>query len=128
MTTFRGREIKMTGDGFLVVFDGAGRAIRCARRMVDSATEDGISIRAAVHTGEIEFVGDDVLGVTVHEATRVAAAAAEGEVLVTAITRDLAAGSGLSFEARGEHLRGFEGVRRLFAVGGASSPLGVPVT
>ena len=129
VTTFRGREIKTTGDGFLVVFDGAARAIRCARRMVDSAREDGISIRAAVHTGEIEFVGDDVLGVTVHEAARVAAAAAEGEVLVTAITRDLAAGSGLSFEDRGEHeLRGFDGVRRLFAVGGASSPLGVPVT
>ena len=87
VTTFRGREIKSTGDGFLVVFDGAARAIRCARRMVDSATEDGISIRAAVHTGEIEFVGDDVLGVTVHEATRVAAMAAKGEVLVTAVTR-----------------------------------------
>ena len=129
VTTFRGREIKTTGDGFLVVFDGAARAIRCAKRMVDSAPEDAISTRAAVHTGEIEFVGDDVLGVTVHEATRVAALAAEGEVLVTAITRDLAAGVGLSFEDRGEHeLRGFDGHRRLFAVGGASSPLGVPVT
>jgi len=129
VTTFRGREIKTTGDGFLVIFDGAARAIRCAKRMADSAREDGISIRAAVHTGEIEFVGEDVLGVTVHEAARVAAAAAEGEVLVTAITRDLAAGSGLSFEDRGEHeLRGFDGVRRLFAVGGAISPLGVPVT
>jgi class 3 adenylate cyclase len=129
VTAFRGREIKMTGDGFLVVFDGAARAIRCARRMVDSATEDGISIRAAVHTGEIEFVGDDVLGVTVHEAARVAALAAEGEVLVTAVTRDLAARVGLSFEDRGDHdLRGFDGVRRLFAVGGTTSPLGVPVS
>jgi class 3 adenylate cyclase len=60
VTTFRGREIKTTGDGFLVVFDGAARAIRCAKRMADSAREDGISIRAAVHTGEIEFVGEDV--------------------------------------------------------------------
>jgi class 3 adenylate cyclase len=128
VTTFRGREIKTTGDGFLVVFDGAARPIRCAKRMADSAREDGISIRAAVHTGEIEFVGDDVLGVTVHEASRVAAAA-KGEVLVTAITRDLAPGPGLSLEDRGEHeLRGFAGVRRLFAVGGASSPLGVHVT
>jgi class 3 adenylate cyclase len=129
VTTFRGREIKTTGDGFLVVFDGAARAIRCARRMVDSAREDGISIRAAVHTGEVEFVGDDVLGVSVHEASRVAGAATEGEVLVTATTRDLATGSGLSFEDRGEHLlRGFDGARRLFAVGEARSMLGVPVS
>src|SRR5512132_2729445 len=71
----------------------------------------------------------DVLGVAVHEAARVATLAAEGEVLVTAVTRDLAAGVGLSFEDRGDHdLRGFNGVRRLFAVGGASSPLGVPVS
>jgi class 3 adenylate cyclase len=77
VTTFRGREIKTTGDGFLVVFDGAARPIRCAKRMADSAREDGISIRAAVHTGEIEFVGDDVLGVTVHEASRVAAGAGQ---------------------------------------------------
>lgn len=128
VTTFRGREIKTTGDGFLVVFDGAARAVRCARKMVDSAPEDGIAIRAGVHTGELEFVGDDVLGVAVHEAARVAALAAEGQVLVTAVTRDLAAGVGLSFEDRGEHeLRGFDGARRLFAVGGASSSLGASV-
>jgi class 3 adenylate cyclase len=129
VSTFRGRELKTTGDGFLVVFDGAARAVRCARRMVDSAREDGVSIRAAVHTGEVEWVGDDVVGVSVHEASRVAAAAAEGEVLVTAVTRDLAVGSGLSFEDRGDHvLRGFDGARRLFAVVEARSMLGVPVT
>jgi class 3 adenylate cyclase len=129
VTAFRGREIKTTGDGFLVVFDGAARAIRCARKMVDSAPEDGISIRAGAHTGEIEFVGDDVLGVAVHEATRVAALAAAGEVLVTSVTRDLAGGIGLSFEDRGEHeLRGLDGARRLFAVGRAISPLGVPAS
>jgi class 3 adenylate cyclase len=127
-STFRGREIKMTGDGFLVVFDGAARAVRCAKRMVDSAPQDRVTIRAAVHTGEVEFVGDDVLGVSVHEATRVAAAAAEGEVLVTATTRDLSAGSGLEFEDRGEHVvRGFDGARRLYAVREVRSPLGVPV-
>lgn len=129
VTTFRGREIKTTGDGFLVVFDGAARAVRCAKRMTDSSRQDGVSIRAAVHTGEVEFVGEDVVGVSVHEASRVAAAAAEGEVLVTAITRDLAAGSGLAFEDRGEHvLRGFDGARRLFAVTEARTMLGVPVT
>jgi class 3 adenylate cyclase len=129
VSTFRGREIKTTGDGFLVVFDGAARAVRCARRMVDSAREDGVSIRAAVHTGEVEWVGDDVVGVSVHKASRVAAAAAEREVLVTAVTRDLAVGSGLSFEDRGDHvLRGFDGARRLFAVVEARSMLGVPVT
>ena len=127
-STVRGREIKMTGDGFLVVFDGAARAVRCAKRMVDSAPQDGVTIRAAVHTGEVEFVGDDILGVSVHEATRVAAAAAEGEVLVTATTRDLSAGSGLEFEDRGEHvLRGFDTARRLYAVREVRSPLGVPV-
>jgi class 3 adenylate cyclase len=129
VSTFRGREIRTTGDGFLVVFDGAARAVRCATRMVDSAREDGISIRAAVHTGEVEWVGDDVVGVSVHEASRVASAAAEGEVLVTAVTRDLAVGSGLSFEDRGDHvLRGFDGARKLFAVVEARSMLGVPVT
>jgi class 3 adenylate cyclase len=70
-----------------------------------------------------------VLGVTVHETARVAAAAADGEVLVTQVTRDLAGGSGLDFEDRGEHvLRGFDEARRLFAVVGVRSPLGVPVT
>jgi class 3 adenylate cyclase len=129
VATFRGREIKTTGDGFLVVFDGAARAVRCARRMVESSREDGVSIRAAVHTGEVEFVDDDVVGVSVHEASRVAAAATEGEVFVTAITRDLAAGAGLSFEDRGEHvLRGFDGARRLYAVDEARSMLGVPVS
>jgi hypothetical protein len=109
VATFRGREIKTTRDGFVVVFDGAARAIRCARRMVDSSPGDGISIRAAVHTGEFEFVGDDMVGVAVHEAARVAAVATEGEVLVSAVTRDLAGGVGLSFEDRGEHeLRGFD--------------------
>jgi class 3 adenylate cyclase len=117
VASFRGREIKTTGDGFLVVFDGAARAIRCAAKMSSTAPQDGISIRAAVHSGEIEFVGDDILGVTVHEATRVAAVAAVGEVLVTAITRELAQGSGLSFVDRGEHVfKGFEDARRLFSV------------
>ena len=128
VATFRGREIKTTGDGFVVVFDAAARAIRCARRMVDSSPGDGIAIRAAVHTGEFEFVGDDMVGVAVHEAARVAAVATEGEVLVSAVTRDLAGGVGLSFEDRGEHeLRVFDGPRRLFAVG-RTSPLGVPVS
>lgn len=129
VTTFRGARSRRRAMGFWsssTAWRGRSAAPRGWRI---SAREDGISIRAAVHTGEIEFVGDDVLGVTVHEAARVAAAAREGEVLVTGITRDLAAGSGLSFEDRGEHqLRGFDDVRRLFAVGGASSPLGVPVT
>ena len=71
----------------------------------------------------------DVLGVAVHEAARAAALSAEGEAFVTAVARDLAAGIELSFEDRGDHdLRGFDGVRRLFAVGGTTSPLGVPVS
>jgi class 3 adenylate cyclase len=114
---FRGREVKTTGDGFLAMFDGAARAVRCAARMVASAPEDGITIRAAVHTGELEVVGEDLQGVTVHEAARVLAVAEPNEVLVTSVTRELAGGSESRFVERGEHtLKGLAAPRRLFAL------------
>jgi class 3 adenylate cyclase len=115
---FRGREVSTTGDGFLAAFDGAGRAIMAAIAIRDQASRDGLSIRAGVHSGEVEVVGDDLRGVAVHEAARIAAAAAPDEVLVSETTRLLASGAAVSFEVRGPfELKGLSGPRTLFAVG-----------
>lgn len=72
LNSFRGREIQTTGDGFLAVFDGPARAVRCARSIDRAVSKLGIAIRAGVHTGEVEFVGDNVRGLAVHETARVA--------------------------------------------------------
>lgn len=115
----RGREIKTTGDGFLATFDGAARAVRCAAQMVTQAAARDVRIRAAVHTGEIEFIDGDARGVAVHEAARILSLADAGEVLVSRVTRDLAAGTGFAFDDRGEHeLKGLEGPRQVFALMG----------
>jgi class 3 adenylate cyclase len=107
---FRGREVKTTGDGMLATFDGPGRALRCAAAIRRAAQRRGLHIRAGVHVGEVELVGEDVRGVTVHEAARIMAAAAEDEILVSELTRGLAGASGLAFEDRGTHtLKGLEG-------------------
>lgn len=114
---YRGREIKTTGDGFLATFDGAARAVRCAAAIRGIAEANGLALRAGIHTGEVELVSDDVRGLAVHEAARIAAAAGPGEILVSSTTRDLSAGAGLVFEDRGEHLlKGLDGSRRLYAV------------
>lgn len=114
---FGGREINTTGDGFLARFDGPARAIRCAAAIRDVLRSLGLEVRAGVHTGEVELRDDDISGIAVHIAARVAAAAAPGEVLVSRIVVDLVAGSGLSFAARGEHsLKGAAGEFGLFAV------------
>ena len=113
----RGREVKTTGDGFLATFDGPARAIRCAREIRDAAGEQGLAVRAGVHSGECEMMGDDVGGIAVHIAARVLDEAAPGEVMVSRTVRDLVAGSGLAFEDRGEReLKGLDGAWRLFAV------------
>ena len=113
----RGREVKTTGDGFLATFDGPARAIRCATGIRDAAGKLGLSIRAGLHSGECEVMGDDVGGIAVHIAARVLAEAAPSEVMVSRTVKDLVAGSGLDFEDRGEHeLKGLEGEWRLFAV------------
>ena len=115
LNRFRGREIQTTGDGFLAVFDGPARAVRCARAIGSSVAHLGIEIRAGVHTGEVEFVGDNVRGVAVHETARIAGVAMPGEVLVSATTEHLLAGSGLAFEPAGNHeLKGLGGARELF--------------
>lgn len=118
LASFRGREIKETGDGFLALFDGTARAVRCAALIRDSVRELGIQIRAGIHTGEVEIVPNDVRGVAVHTAARILALAGPGEILVSGTTHDLLAGSGLAFEDRGSHeLKGLSGVRSVYALG-----------
>ena len=108
---YRGREVNTSGDGFLVAFDGAGRAIEAAIAIRDRARADGLSIRAGVHSGEVEIAGSDLRGVTVHEAARIAATAGTDEILVSEGTRLLAAGPSFEFESRGQfELKGLPGV------------------
>jgi pimeloyl-ACP methyl ester carboxylesterase len=115
----RGREVDHTGDGFLVRFDGPARAIRCAVSIREAVREVGLEIRAGLHTGEIEMIGDSVRGIAVHIAARVMADAGPGEVLASSTVKDLIAGSGIEFEDRGAHeLKGVPGEWRLFAVTG----------
>jgi class 3 adenylate cyclase len=114
---FRGREVKMLGDGVLATFDGPARAIRCARAIRDEARALGIEIRAGLHTGECEMRNGDIGGIAVHTGARVSAEAGPGEVLVSGTVKDLVAGSGIAFEDRGIHrLKGVPGEWRLFAL------------
>ena len=115
---FRGEEIDTVGDGFFALFDGPARAIRCALEVRNSLRELGLDMRAGVHTGEVERLrGEKPRGIAVHIGSRVATCAGPGEVLVTATTRDLVAGSGLEFEDRGPHqLKGIPEARHLFNV------------
>ena len=115
----RGREVGTAGDGFLATFDGPARAIRCAAAIRDGVRSLGIQIRAGLHTGECELMGDDVGGIAVHIGARVMATATPSEVLVSSTVKDLVAGSGLRFVDRGVHgLKGVPGEWRLFAVEG----------
>jgi pimeloyl-ACP methyl ester carboxylesterase len=116
---FRGREVKTMGDGFLATFDGPARAIRCAQAVVDQSRGLGLETRAGLHTGECELMNDDVGGIAVHIAARVATLAEAREVLVSSTVKDLVAGSGLTFADRGVHaLKGVPDKWRLFAVAG----------
>jgi class 3 adenylate cyclase len=113
---FAGEEVDNAGDGFLALFDGPSRAVRCGLEIRERLRRLGLDVRVGVHTGEVERAGADVRGIAVHLAARVAGAAEPGEVLVTATTRDIVAGSGLEFDDRGEQaLKGFDEPRRLFA-------------
>jgi class 3 adenylate cyclase len=119
LSRFRGREIDTTGDGFFATFDGPARAIRCATTIRDGLRGLGLSVRADLHTGEVELVEDNVGGIAVHTGARVSALAGPGEVLVSRTVVDLVASSGIMFEDRGEHqLKGVPGSWRLFAVMG----------
>jgi DNA-binding SARP family transcriptional activator/class 3 adenylate cyclase len=112
-----GREVKTMGDGFLATFDGPTRAVRCAAAIRDAVVAIGIDVRAGLHTGEVELVGDDIAGIAVNIAARVCALAGPGEVLVSRTVVDLVAGSGLEFVPRGEHeLGGLPGTFTLLAL------------
>ncbi len=113
----RGRPVKTLGDGFLATFDGPARAIRCAGAISEEVRRLGVEIRAGLHTGECEAMGDDVGGLAVHIGARVGAKAGPGEVLVSSTVKDLVVGSGIEFAERGTHqLKGVPGEWRLYAV------------
>jgi class 3 adenylate cyclase len=117
LVRFRGREVNTSGDGFLAMFDGPQRAIRCAMAIRDAVQSLGIEVRAGLHTGECEVRGDDIGGIAVHIGARVSALAGPNDVLVSSTLRDLVIGSGLQFDDRGTHeLKGVPGEWHLFAV------------
>ena len=118
LARFRGKEIKTLGDGFLATFDGPARGVRCAEAIRNSVRGLGLDVRSGLHTGEIEILPNDVGGIAVHVAARVAQLAGAGEVLTSSVLKDLVAGSGLSFEDRGMHsLKGLTDEIRIFAAG-----------
>ncbi len=116
---FRGNEVKWTGDGFLAAFDGPARAIQCALAIVSTVRALGIEVRAGIHTGEVDFVKNDLRGIAVHIASRVADLANGGEVVVSRTVKDLVAGSGIAFQDYGTHeLKGVPDQWMLFRASG----------
>jgi class 3 adenylate cyclase len=114
---FQGQEIKNTGDGVLALFDRPTRAIRCADAISEAVERLDLQVRAGLHTGEFERMGNDVGGISVHIGARICELAAPGEVLVSGTVHDLVVGSGIDFEDRGSHpLRGVPGEWRIYAV------------
>lgn len=114
---FRGREVKALGDGFLATFDGPARAVRCGTSIVAAVRALDLQVRGGVHTGEIEVKGEDIGGIAVHVAARVAGLAAADQILVSGTVRDLVAGSNLQFADRGWHdLKGLPDPVRLFSI------------
>ena len=113
---FNGREVKSIGDGFLATFDGPARAIHCAQAILQSSEAPEMHIRAGLHTGECEVMGEDIGGIAVHIAARVSGQAEPDEVLVSRTVRDLVAGSGIEFTDRGRHeLKGVPETWQLYA-------------
>jgi class 3 adenylate cyclase len=112
---FRGREIATAGDGFLALFDGPARGVRCGLAVREAVRPHGLEVRTGLHTGECVRMGEDVGGIAVHIAARICSAAGAGEVLTSNTVKDLVVGAGLSFRDRGSHaLKGVEGEWRLY--------------
>jgi class 3 adenylate cyclase/pimeloyl-ACP methyl ester carboxylesterase len=119
---FQGKEIKTTGDGFLVSFDGPARAIRCAEAINEAVDPIGIDLRMGLHTGECEVRGDDLGGLAVHIAARIGALATSKEILVSSTVKDLVIGSGIEFTERGKYdLKGVPGAWNVFVVTGGKT-------
>jgi class 3 adenylate cyclase len=117
LARYRGVEIDTAGDGFFASFDGPARAISCAREIVERLPQLGLEVRAGIHTGECERVGEKLAGLAVNVGARVSGFAAAGEVLVSQTVKDLVAGSGIEFDDRGtRELKGVPGEWRLYAV------------
>jgi pimeloyl-ACP methyl ester carboxylesterase len=117
LARFRGTEVKTLGDGFLATFDGPGRAIHCSLALIAAIRSLGIEIRAGLHTGEVEVGENDVRGIAVHIAARVAALAQASECLVTRTVKDLVAGADIRFAERGKRdLKGLAKAVDVFAV------------
>ncbi len=111
LNRYRGVEIDTAGDGFFCRFDGPGRAIACAQAIIDSTSGLDLEVRAGIHTGECEVIGEKIAGLAVNVGSRIVDTALPGEVLVSSTVRDLVAGSTFAFEDRGEHeLKGYPGV------------------
>jgi class 3 adenylate cyclase len=117
LVRFGGREVETAGDSFLIVFDGAERALQCGLDLVEALAAVDVPIRVGIHSGEVAPTAEEVRGLAVHTAARIVAEAPSGEVLVSGTTRDLAEGaSGLTFEPRGRYrLKGLEREHDLFA-------------
>jgi class 3 adenylate cyclase len=115
LARYRGQEIDTAGDGFFASFDGPARAVRCAQAIVDAVQPLGLEIRAGLHTGEIQTIGDKIGGLAVNIGARVGSTAQASEVLVSQTVKDLTAGSGLTFQDAGEHeLKGIPDRWRLY--------------
>jgi class 3 adenylate cyclase len=118
LARFEGREVKTTGDGFLAIFDGPTRAAECARTIADDMPALGIEVRAGLHTGEVEMMGDDIGGIAVHVASRISTLADAGTVLASRTVRDLAVGSTVEFVSFGSHtLKGVPDEWEIYTVG-----------
>lgn len=103
MSGSRGVVVKFTGDGALATFDGPARVINCACAIRDAVEDLGLTIRAGLHTGEVEMADGDVHGIAAHIAARIMALAAPGEVLVSGVIPPLVLGSRIAFADRGSH-------------------------
>ena len=115
LNTFRGRQVKSTGDGVLAVFDSPSRAVRAAAAMSRAARAIDLPIRIGVHTGEVELVGDDIRGLAVHAAARVMSLGGADDVMISSTTQGLLEGSSLKLEDAGTHeLKGLPGPRRIY--------------
>jgi DNA-binding SARP family transcriptional activator/pimeloyl-ACP methyl ester carboxylesterase len=122
---YRGRLIRTSADRILATFDTPGQAIRCAAAVRDGAAAAGIGVRAGVHTGEVDLVGEDIAGASVQITDQVAALARPAEILVSRTVKDLVTGSGITFAERGSYaLNGPTDDWPLFAVTGLGSPGG----